>query len=320
VHKSDTNAGTFRIVYDGPALATHTMDVRELAPALMALAEVLEHANRVLNGERAHVTVKVSGSFKTGSFGVDFEVLQSFVAQALDFFAEDKRVVGTLNLLALVGIIGGASGGLIKLIKWLRGRAITRVEIADDNSAARIVVEDESTEVEIKTIELFRNYQVRQSLEKVVKNPLDRDGVESVAFIYNEEVTETVTKSERTYYSSPSADQPTPVETQEFRARLQLVSVPMRDGYKWRVDDGNGVFTATLLDEDFARRLQANEVPLTPGDLLVADVRRGQYMEKGQLKTNNELVKIVNHVSAYQSQIPLPIYHRGVLDKPDKNG
>ena len=311
----DENAGTFRIVYDGPALVSHTMDVRELAPALIALAEVLEHVNRVLNGERAHVAVKVSGSFKTGSFGIDFEVVQSFVSQALDFFAEDRRVVGTLNLLACVGVIGGAGGGLIKLIKWLKGRTINRVEISDNSTMARVVVDDDAIEVEARTIEIFRSYQVRQSLEKVVKVPLDHDGVESVAFVYQEEISEVVTKAERFFYSAPTSEQATPIEQQQFRARLQLVSVPMRDGYKWRVDDGNGPFTATLLDDEFAQRMRANEVPLTPGDQLVADVRRAQYMEKGQLKTTNEIVRVVSHVSAYQNQIPLPIVHRGGGDK-----
>ena len=50
----------FSIKYDGPALASHQMDVRELAPALIALSSLLEEANRALYPESAEVRVNVN--------------------------------------------------------------------------------------------------------------------------------------------------------------------------------------------------------------------------------------------------------------------
>lgn len=43
------------IRYDGPALADHSMDVADLAPALMALSDLLKIANTYMNGDRAGV-------------------------------------------------------------------------------------------------------------------------------------------------------------------------------------------------------------------------------------------------------------------------
>ncbi|MBE6440990.1 MAG: hypothetical protein E7022_01495 [Desulfovibrio desulfuricans] len=60
---------TLHIAYDGPALDTHEMDVRELAPALLAFSDMFEEANAVLNGDRAKISLNVKGSFKTGSLG-----------------------------------------------------------------------------------------------------------------------------------------------------------------------------------------------------------------------------------------------------------
>lgn len=308
-YDGDMSSANFRIVYDGPALAEHTMDVRDLAPALLAVAEMLEEANRVLNGDRAQVRVQVHGSFKTGSFGVDLEVVQTFVSQALDFFANDRRVVGSLNLMELLGVAYGSGMGLVGLVRWLRGRKIRRVEITAGGSAAKVITDDGEQEVEARTIELLRSYKIRQALERAVKVPLDREGVETVAFLQQERVVESIEKHERHAFSAPAPDEKTQIDEQEFTASLQLVSVPLREGYKWRVDDGNGPFTAIVLDEQFMQRMHRSEVPFTVGDILVARVRRRQYMAGSELKNEHEILQIIRHDSAYK-QIPLPITRR----------
>ncbi len=45
----------FHLVYDGPALQEHQMDVRALAPALLSVGNLVEQANEIFNGDRAKV-------------------------------------------------------------------------------------------------------------------------------------------------------------------------------------------------------------------------------------------------------------------------
>lgn len=302
------STATFRVVYDGPALVDHAMDVNDLAPALLAIAETLEEANRILNGDRAQVRVQVHGSFTTGSFGIDLDVAQTFISQTLEFFANDRRVVGSLNLLALLGFAGGGCAGLVRLIRWLRNQKIRNVEISNDATTARVITDEGELEVEELTIQLFRSYKIRESIERAIKVPLDREGIETVAFVHEERVTELVEKHERHSFGVPASEE-SQIAEQEFEASLQLVSVPMRDGYKWRVDDGNGPFTATVLDDQFVHRMRNSEIAFTAGDILVARLRRRQFLQGTDLRTENEILRVIRHESAYK-QIPLPITRR----------
>lgn len=49
----------FRLTYRGPAVDDGTMDVRDLAPALLGVGQLVEATNRVVNGEIAAAKVRI---------------------------------------------------------------------------------------------------------------------------------------------------------------------------------------------------------------------------------------------------------------------
>ena len=72
----EMSKAAFRVAYDGDALASHTMDIRDLAPALLGLGDIFVEANRLLNGKEAKVEVHVTPNMEAGCFDLGLEVLQ----------------------------------------------------------------------------------------------------------------------------------------------------------------------------------------------------------------------------------------------------
>ena len=66
----DMSKASLRLAYDGEALASHCMDVRDLAPALMGLGELLNAANFELNGKNVGLEVKVAPNIHQKCFDI----------------------------------------------------------------------------------------------------------------------------------------------------------------------------------------------------------------------------------------------------------
>jgi hypothetical protein len=72
----------FQIAYDGAAVRDGSMDVYELAPALLSIGDLVRDVNRFLNQDRATVSIQVQSDFKAGSFEVSLLVDQNLVEHA----------------------------------------------------------------------------------------------------------------------------------------------------------------------------------------------------------------------------------------------
>ena len=297
---------SFQVVYDGPALAGSTIDVRDLAPALLAFGDVIEQANMTLNNGQTSISLRVNASFKSGCFGIDFAVVQSLIDQVAGLFKEPV-VVAAKELAEQIGFAYGKGAGLtlgvIGVLKWLRNRKITKVVLLD-NGKARIEVNGDKLETEQRTIALLRNFKLRQALEAAIAKPLEKDGFESVAISDRpEKGFVTITRAERAYFIAPPPDTEELADTTTM-ANLQLVNVSFKDDNKWRFYDGTTQFHAALMDERFVHRVQVGEENFAAGDILTVNLRKRQWLEGDVMKADYEVMEVLNHRRG-MAQIPL---------------
>ena len=66
----------FKVSYDGPALREHTMDVRDLAPALLSLANLNENQISFSKGDILFCRVRTKQWSTTQGLKTEYEVLE----------------------------------------------------------------------------------------------------------------------------------------------------------------------------------------------------------------------------------------------------
>lgn len=286
----------FRVTYDGPALQAHTMDVRELAPAMIAMADLLKAANEELHGDKADVRVAVRAGFKEGSFGIDMVFFQDILTQLTELFS-GKEASATANAIQILSGIGITGGGVIALLRWLRGRKVDRIEQRQD--VAAIWTADESIEVDLATLRLFRNRRIRLELRNVLR-PLDTEGIDSLMLTQGAQVGPVIVREEVGCFT-PHADDDLPLSDATMSGViLKIESAVFKDGNKWRFTDGSRAFYAAIEDPDFLARIESGEERFGKADMLVVDLRQLQYAFNGDLKSEWRIVRVIEHRAPLQ--------------------
>jgi len=295
----------FSIKYDGPALASHQMDVRELAPALIALSDLLEAANKEAFPNDSPVRVNVQGNFQGGSFGVDLIAIQSIKDQIVSMLSGPEATAAS-NLIALltgIGLLGG--GGLIGLIKWLRGRKPSAIKLQGESVVFELQLQDyvETLEVDLVAGRLYQSKVVRQALAKVVK-PLERDGIDLFASGRDGASESVVTKEDVPAFEDSASDFEVASDTLSKGVLLQIESAVFKDGNKWRFNDGASSFFAEIADEQFLGRVSSGAERFGKGDVLVVDLRRIQTIVDTGLRLEYIIETVKDHRAPLQTAFP----------------
>jgi hypothetical protein len=171
----------FSLTYDGDC----EIDVVELAPALLALAQSVKATGKIILGPAADVNLKIrtmrDGSFEvlmnavtSGDVGLVWSIVKSFYAD--ENVQTAKAVVETI---IDVGAIAGVPVGLIKFLLWRRNRTIDKEERLADGTV-KIAIDGIELLLRPGVIEAARDPVIRAGLEKAIVAPLDRDGISKI--------------------------------------------------------------------------------------------------------------------------------------------
>lgn len=297
----------FNVKYDGVALANNEMNVKDFAPALLSIGELLEEVNSLINKDKANIEVNIKATEK-GSVKIWLSVAQNLLQQATSLFNSDSvnAVINAKEILCMLGICGGGCGGVIGLIKWRKNRKIKNVTKLNDGNFKIELQDGEMKIFKENEVKLFRMLTIRKKLEAFIKKPLDKEGIDSVSFSDNEKIEDEqkISKEDKDYFIAPEIAQEL-IDERDIETNLTIINISFQQDGKWKFSDGIAVFFADIEDLEFIGKVQKNQAAFAKDDILKVILHRKQFIFEGNIKTEYIVKKVTDHRSA-AVQIELP--------------
>lgn len=287
-----------RIAYTGEALENGAMDINDLAPALLAFADLVKRAN-VLVGNTQPVRLMLNAdSIKRGSFDVTLELIYSGLDQIklLMGAAED---IGLKALSDALGIGATIKEGVFWLIQAIGNKKILKVSETDDNKVAINLNDNSKIIINQNTYNVFMDHEARSSITKVME-PVKKEGIEGfeIRNPYNYEDKKPsfkVVKDDLQLYETPELEtNVVPENIIEQEVLLKIVSLVFDEAQKWRFTDGDTTFWAKVEDKDFWNSVNSSEQAFRNGDRLKAVCRIVQRIGvNGNIITERSIIKVI---------------------------
>lgn len=262
------------IRYDGPALAGHEMDVQDLAPALLALADLIQIANQKFNGSHASMKVLVNADVEQKCFMIDISLVQTFLEQAKGLLGSDG-VKTAKEIAEWVGILTGSGAGLFALIKFLRNarQSETPLQIQNAGDGNITIVGNGNTIVVPRPVFQLANEALAVEKAKAVVRPLEKEGYDSLAFLQGDKSVVEFTKEDADGIGEmpalPLTDIPTESASQ-IRGQVRIKSAQYEGSAQWSFLWNGRAINAEMVDKaaDWVVLFQENKVSAPPNSIL----------------------------------------------------
>ena len=262
------------IRYDGPMLSAHEMDVHDLAPALLALADLIQIANQKFNGSHANIRVLVNADVEQKCFMIDICLVQTFLEQAKGLLGDDG-VKTAKEIAEWIGIISGGSVSLLAAIKFLSGaRKGGRALEIESSGDGNIIISGGDNKITVSK-QVYILLQEPRAIEKVkgIIKPLQNEGYEQVSFVNGDSEVAGFNSEDAANIevmpSEPLSDIPSE-SVSHIRGQVRIKSAQYEGGAQWSFLWNGRAINAEMTEQaaDWVALFQDNQVSAPPNSIL----------------------------------------------------
>ena len=300
----EMNSAVFQTVYDGEALREHTIDVEQLAPAMLALGELVREANASINGDRSKVKLLVKANHENRCFDVGFELIQTFYSQIKTLLG-DEQIKDAKELLEWLGIIATPSIGLFAFLKFRKGRRVADLrQITDVDKRGMVSIrfegDDNRIEVHNHVYDMSENKRILSATTGALA-PLKTEGIDSVEFRSEDSGAVKYDKDDATDIetSCQTDEVEEDYEPQEIEARLEIYG-PIFDvkAEAWRFNYGGDHIYADITETSIAQdAIERGRVSV--GDMYRVKMEITEYRTPTkQLRKKYKILEVLDFIPA----------------------
>jgi len=277
--------------YEGPAVESGAMDVRQLAPALLATADLMREAHVLLGVEGPVPQVDIQAT-RPGSFIIDLLVADPKFPQQILNMLTSRAAIATVDLGSMVGYVVYSFG----VVARLRNRKITRTEEVTPGLVRLHLEGGDTLEIAPEALRLALDAEYRRHLKAMMQPLAAATGVTSLSATTVNAVA-TVDNSDLPAFEVP------PAVTQDLgRSEITVVLRPLNvafaEGNKWRFDDGQATFFAAIADAQFIQEVDLGIRRFAKNDMLRVRLQSQQTRDvDGQLHTERTVVQVLEQIS-----------------------
>lgn len=294
VHRNAVDSLAVR--YDGPALDAHRMDVRQLAPSLLALADLFTHAHLATGGGYSHAPALEVAGRREGSLVVDLSLTTWHGgASAVDLFDEGPDAAATQAARLSSSVLSAMRWSLLAHRKGREDRVVpvppggirvtwqdgTHLDAPQD---AQVLVNDPDF---AKT--------VGRAME-----PLRSEGVERIELGRGRRGQEEAVAVRRDDLPAFNTLEPEDdlLSDNVRKVAIRVENLAFKEGNKWRINDGTSSLWASLHDLPFLQQVTSGEARFAHGDSLLVVMRDKQYRTAdGGLRGEHFIERVLEHRS-----------------------
>jgi hypothetical protein len=271
----------FVVAYEGRAVDDGRMPVRDLAPSLMALAELTQEANSALPTGGSGVQLDIR-TFDKASFDVGL-ILTTGVA----LFSSDPATAAA-NIITLTTTALG-------LLRDIHGRPILgRAPLAENRT--RIILPGIEIETQSEASDLVEQERFRFNARSFIR-PLRQPGIERIRIVVEGRPRLEVGREDVDAFQEPAVRSGTLIHRSDIELSLTIAAPSFIRGNKWRLYDGSHTDWYDMQDEAFLERVQQGQVAFRAADTLVCRVRLEQWRSPfGEPHLERVIEAVLEHV------------------------